>query len=599
MSALALRLPKPVQERWSLLCLLAGFVLCAVSYSLIVPLWEAPDEPEHFQYVRYLVQQGAIPLQLPTIQTDGNNEGKQPPLYYFLALPFVAGLDLHDADRIRLNPHAGWPGAPDGTAAATHVLDEGWPYHGVFLAAHRVRLLSVLLGAMTVALTYAVALACTGRGRTALLAAALVALLPGFLFASATIDNDTLLDTLATALLLVVVTIDEDNARWRALMFGLLSGLALLTKLDAITPVVVGLTAMALRLPGKRRKVVALGSMPTVPALAFWAWKVAAGERRLIGRPPQWPPSLPGIASPPDWTAPAQFARHFWTSLFGVFSWGSITLPVPLYILYSVVLLLGLVFALAAMRRPLVTLPPLRDVALLSCWPAAILAGMVAANVLVSETRVGMDHARLFYPALPAVATLVAFGWSQAAAAIPRVRWIAVLLLTAAGMLAIAIPWLVIRPVYAPPWPVSDAVPATATPVRDARFVDSVALAGVDLPTAPVGAGQGVFVTFYWEVQRPLASGMWLFVHVEGAGGQRAAAFDGTPSSSTLPLAYWRQGDVVFEREVLTFHQDAQPGTYAVKAGWYDPKTGVRVPLTAGGTEAIAGQVRVVAGTSG
>ena len=55
---------------------------------------------------------------------------------------------------------------------------------------------------------------------------------------------------------------------------------------------------------------------------------------------------------------------------------------------------------------------------------------------------------------------------------------------------------------------------------------------------------------------------------------------------------------MIYEREVLTLHSDAQSGSYAVKMGWYNPKSGVRVPVVAGGTEVRAGTLQVVAAAS-
>jgi len=64
-----------------------------------------------------------------------------------------------------------------------------------------------------------------------------------------------------------------------------------------------------------------------------------------------------------------------------------------------------------------------------------------------------------------------------------------------------------------------------------------------------------------------------------------------------VAVAKW-QKPMRKEREVLTLHSDAQSGSYAVKMGWYNPKSGVRVPVVAGGTEVRAGTLQVVAAAS-
>jgi hypothetical protein len=115
----------------------------------------------------------------------------------------------------------------------------------------------------------------------------------------------------------------------------------------------------------------------------------------------------------------------------------------------------------------------------------------------------------------------------------------------------------------------------------------------MDPVTSAVPAGQAVRLTFYWQVQQPLPVGMWLFVHVINAQGQTATAFDGPPLFNTLPVDYWRTGDVVIDAEVLTVHGNAAPGLYQIKVGWYDPKSGQRLALSSGGTELDAGTMDI------
>ena len=562
-------------------------------YSVLVPIWEAPDEPEHFQYVRYLLEDHSLPSVLPSIQFDGNNEGKQPPLYYLLALPFAAGVDLSEADRIRMNPHFTWPGAPDNNVTAVHVLDENWPYHGIFLAAHRIRLLSALLGMVTVALTYRVALAASGSVGIGLFAAALEAVLPGFLYSSASIDNDALANTFSAGLLLITLHAGPARVRRGVLLFGATACLALLAKLTILPSVAAGLTVIGVRAGrGRRLEAAALAVASLSPAIAFWAWRVAGGERNLLGRPPLWPPDLPGIYGPPDWSVPGQFADHMLTSFFGIFDLGSRPLPKAAYVLYCLVFGAGLLAALLGSRCGVKL--QRWQATLLWCWPVATLAAIIAAYALASETKVGYDNARLFYPALPAVVTLVASGWAGITSLWPPVRRLLAPSLAFALALAIATPWVIIRPYYPPPWRVSDRLPGMVAPLKSEYFASSIALAGVTLPPGPIAAGSGVYVTFYWRVRRPLASGEWLFVHVVDDRGQKVAAYDGGLASDTLPLTSWRRGDVVQDTHVLTFHTDAASGVYFVKVGWYDPKSGARLELAQGGTETIAGRVQVL-----
>ena len=66
------------------LLLAAAFILFA-AWSLVVPINEAPDEPSHWQYARYLHDHWRLPPYAP-----GFEEANSPPLAYALFAPFAA-----------------------------------------------------------------------------------------------------------------------------------------------------------------------------------------------------------------------------------------------------------------------------------------------------------------------------------------------------------------------------------------------------------------------------------------------------------------------------------------------------------------------------
>ena len=145
---------------------------------------------------------------------------------------------------IRYNPHAnvGNAAALDNKNIVAHGPWENWPWQGVVLAAHIVRLFSVLLGAVTVYFTWRLArLLFPAALSIAWLAAVLVALNPQFLFISASISNDTLVTcctTIGLWLLLWIV-----NKHWKAatlpstptlLGLGVTLGIAALSKVSGL-----------------------------------------------------------------------------------------------------------------------------------------------------------------------------------------------------------------------------------------------------------------------------------------------------------------------------------------------------------------------------
>jgi hypothetical protein len=475
--------------------------------------------------------------------------------------------------------------------------DEAWPYHGIFLTAHRVRLLSVLLGGATVLLTYFIALTYTADRRVAFGAAAFTAFLPGFLFASATIDNDALVNPLAAALLFLTLRYASGTTarhRYLAIAAGIIGCLALFTKLDAIVPIAVATFIFFLWTPHRQRLAILASTMlPLMPAAVFWLWRIkAAHQHNLIGQGVTWPPPLPGSTSPLDWHEPFIFLRDLWTSFVGTFGWQDVWLPPLWYLPFALVIGAGLASWGYAYRCSDSTAHRQQSLILLA-WSFAVLAAVVGRPFLVDGSLAGYDHGRFLYPALPAIATMVATGWQRLLTRWSLFRRFFRPVLALDILSAFLIPWLVIRPAYPPPYPVQDHLPPDVHRLTNAQFRASVALAAITLPSCPIGPGLGTFVTFYWRVQQPLPAGTWLFVHVVNSHGVKAAAFDGPPLYDTFPVTSWRQGDVIIDREILTIAKTAPPGEYTVKLGWYNPKTGVRIPLISGATEVLAGHLRV------
>ncbi len=86
-------------------CLLVYFVI-GLQYAALTPAWQVPDEPAHYNYIRYIAENGALPVlesgdynQTYLSQLTSENfppevsieplryESWQPPLYYLLATP--------------------------------------------------------------------------------------------------------------------------------------------------------------------------------------------------------------------------------------------------------------------------------------------------------------------------------------------------------------------------------------------------------------------------------------------------------------------------------------------------------------------------------
>lgn len=92
----------PLRDAWaitwrdrSLYLILLIYLILSVAWNFVTPIFEAPDEPDHLQYVLFVAETG----QRPDLRLDINRAGieaPQPPLYYFLmgGVARVSGLAI-------------------------------------------------------------------------------------------------------------------------------------------------------------------------------------------------------------------------------------------------------------------------------------------------------------------------------------------------------------------------------------------------------------------------------------------------------------------------------------------------------------------------
>jgi len=201
--------------------LLAGIITCYLAlgtlYALKVPLWNAPDEPSHYNYVRFLAETRQLPIlqmgdydqalleRLKASRFPPNEpiasiryESHQPPLYYALCAIVYA-------------PFSGSP-TPTGALA--------------------LRFFSVVLGALSLLASAAVFRLLDPKDEAFSLAAtALMAFLPMRLGIYSSINNDVLAElVMSLGLVMLLWRWGQERSRSHLLLLGLVVGAALLTK---------------------------------------------------------------------------------------------------------------------------------------------------------------------------------------------------------------------------------------------------------------------------------------------------------------------------------------------------------------------------------
>ncbi|MGC8945374.1 MAG: ArnT family glycosyltransferase [Anaerolineae bacterium] len=567
------------------------FTFLALLYSLTVPLFEGNDESWHYAYVRYIVENGALPRQPPDQYPHmARQEASQPPLYYLLAgalTRWVEQEDLPDLYR-RENPFPALlpVGYRDNQNHYIHTDAERFPYRGAALAIHLARLLSVLFGAGTVWGTYALARTLFLQEEWVTAGAAMaVALTPGFLFTSGLVNNDALAACIATWTLVALLNRRERKGRKEnqnlcgKILPGLLLGAAALTKLSGLllwpfaALVLVG-AQIYHQDPKTRRKnfesfvssclrgfILTFGV-----ALAVCGWWYLRNWR-LYGDPTGLAAMLPLVGRREPGFGLMDFlrteARLVWISYWAVFGWFNLAAPRWVYWVYSLLTALGVaglvLFAGRAVRRN--RWGDLAGVGYLALW-----AFIVAVGLIRWTLTTGGSQGRLLYPAVGAHGVLLALGWAQLAPARAR-RWLFPVLGGILLALALYLPFGVIRPAYARPAPLTMAeVEARISHRADVRFGESITLLGYRVEAEGGRPGQTFPVTLCWRADGPVGADYFVSLSLLTPEGLTAAQKVTHPGLGTFPTSRWLPGVAFCDRYLLPVRDTVPAATSSTLA---------------------------------
>ena len=617
---------------------LAAYLLLAFAYGVVNPIHEATDEVRHYRFVRYLVNERALPVQDRLVAP--NIQAHHPPLYYLTAAlaSFWASTPDLDAEP-PMNPYWAYRDFEVGTDNKNlylHGPDEAFPWRGPALAAHLARLVTALWGAAAVLATYLIGLEAFASKGVALGGTALLAFNPQFLYLSGAVNNDVPATAAGAVVLLLsarLVTrgLDGRRAAWLGLAFGA----ALLTKTHLAALIgVIGLAAAlagrrAARRPlgrGLRRALVAFAIIVGVAALVSGWWFVR--NQVLYGEPTGFErvTQIWGVRDPRDSLLLAVIEMPYaWSALWGRFGYGQIPLPGAFYALMLVIVLAGLgglVFHLGWRAARVTTWgrawPPV--IAVLGAQ-AAGMAVVLAAYILVSPAGA---MGRFYFPGLPALGLLVAAGWAALSAALARSAPLKGVASRAAGlsheggvgaalnvaMAACAVVALFgyLAPAYAPPpTPGADNRPAHAIEadlggVARLTGYEISAAAGEASPRkgeAVVDRGAPVFVTLAWEPLARTEQPLSVFVHLLGLYDLPVAMRATYTGLGAYPSTWWEPGRPFVETYRVDVPETAfAPDWLRVEAGLFDAKTGARLPVrgdspNASADAVVLGQVNV------
>jgi len=413
-----------------------AYIVAGVQYARLTPAWQAPDEPAHFNYVKYVAEHRALPeLQLGDFPADYlarftnpaktpgmsiapiRYESWQPPLYYLLA-------------------------------AGVYGATTGLPQAGQLLA---LRLFSVALGALLILAAYRAAAAfLPGRPWLALGAAAFLAALPMHVATTAAVSNDTLAELwVALALCQIAALLRQPDGGGEAfgqsarsgrggfrpyaspLLLGVTLGLAALTKLNTaivLPPALIALASVAWRRDGSARlRGIArrLGALCLPPLLLLAPWlarnvAVYGLADPLASR--QHQAVVVGQQRTADWIAQnglrfaaSDFVTTTCHSFWGQFGWMGVVLDERIYRGLTVLTALALVGLALRARRLRHEWKSLPEAERLGLGLLALLAALSAAGLLWYNLTFLQRQGRYLFLALVPIGIALAAGWREMA----------------------------------------------------------------------------------------------------------------------------------------------------------------------------------------
>ncbi len=185
--------------RLTLLLIFIG-LLFRLLFTILTPTFYAPDEIGHFNYVKYIYENRALPVFDPEIAVENNEfEYYQPPLYYLTLMPAYAAAKI-------LN------------------LDEDTTVRILRLPSMLLWLINLFFGIKILNRLK------IGNEFIRIFFIGMLSLLPTYLFISSVINNDNLVITLAGAYLFCL---SGKTSLKYSVVTGVIIGLAFLTKLTA------------------------------------------------------------------------------------------------------------------------------------------------------------------------------------------------------------------------------------------------------------------------------------------------------------------------------------------------------------------------------
>ncbi|NLX36666.1 MAG: hypothetical protein GXY68_08280 [Chloroflexi bacterium] len=394
---------------WLGLMVIVGLYLAlGVAYAWRTPLWQAPDEPAHYNYARYIATEGQLPILEP---------GDYPAAYLE---EIKARRFPHDMSIDSLQYEAHQPPAYYAMSAALLRLAGEAP---IATQLRLMRLLSLLLGCCAVALLGVLTMRLFASRDLALSATMLAAMTPMFIADTAAANNDALAFAALTAVAVRLAAPASHRWTWPAsALLGALVGLCVLSKFQAYVavPLVAAILLWDVTVSHQltwrqalQRSAVIVGLAGLLSAawlarnVAVYGWADVLGLARhdaiVVGQLR----TVDMIADAGWQRYLSAYARTTFQSFWGQFGWMAAPLPERVYQPLALVVTIAGVGLLAGRQRVWQTGSAAykRGVALLAVSGALTTASFAWYNLQFVQFQ-----GRYLFPAMPALSIALACG---------------------------------------------------------------------------------------------------------------------------------------------------------------------------------------------
>lgn len=466
------------------------FVVMAFAYAWATPLLEAPDAGSHFLYVHNLLKTRDLPVieNYAVMKASKSMQRHHPPLYYLIGAALISWTERDDVGEFTQrnpfsnigmtalnnqnvylhNPHS----SGGDTATAIWVL----------------RLYGIALACGTLWFVHQSITLAYNSETMGLLAMLLVAVIPNFVFISASVNNDNMVIFWFSAGVFWTIRVwrREQVSTFDAILLGLiLAGIALskisgLALFGVVYPSLM-FAALLKKLTWRRVVWVMMISSALVVVLAGWwylrNWIMYDDPLAMSATKSIWGR---GVV---EWNQNRimKEVEGTWESFWLVL--GNLNIGGPAWF-YDYVTSISVVGGLGVVwgwwTRP-------HDRAILLHWVSIVV--LVVATLVSATRHLNVSQGRILFPSLTAFAGLIIFGW----VALGGYR-LAVLLLAPVAMIALSTPLLILGDAYHS-IEAAESLPKAAVPVT--AQAESLSLLGYQLHTDRITPGDRVALDLF------------------------------------------------------------------------------------------------------